>query len=268
MIAATQPGERRDRRRAVLGVGTLALLLVLWELATRLRLVSAFYFPPFSDVIVTLGQQLTEGTLGRDAAITLGRTAIGYAIAVVLGVGIGLLMGSSRFFAGLLQPTVELMRPLPMPAIIPVAMLFLGIGDEMKIAMVALSALWPILINTVDGVVGVDPQLVETARSLRAGRLRVVRAVLLPAALPQIATGMRVAMPIALIIGLVSEMIGATNGLGYYIVYAQRSFAFRNMFAGIILLAVVGYALNRAFLVGERRILAWHYRRSARSETL
>jgi ABC-type nitrate/sulfonate/bicarbonate transport system permease component len=259
---------RRVWLRPALGLGTLALLLIVWELATRLHLVSSFYFPPFSEVVVTLGQQLTGGSLGQDTAITLIRTVVGYAIAVAVGIGAGLLMGASRRVAGLFQPTVELMRPLPMPALIPVAMLLLGIGDSMKITMIAVSALWPILINTVDGVVGVDPQLVEAARSMRAGRARLVREVLLPAAAPQIAAGMRVAMPIALIVGLVSEMIGASNGLGYFIVYAQRSFAFRNMFAGIVLLALVGFALNRAFLTAEQRVLEWHYRRTARTEVL
>lgn len=252
-------------RRLVLGLGVLAALLGTWELVTRLHIVSAFYFPPFSDVMGTLVSLLIGGTLLGDASITLGRMVAGYGVAALVGIGLGLVMGSNRFVGGLLQPLVELLRPLPMPAVIPVAMLFLGIGDAMKIAMVAGSCLWPILLNTVDGVVGVDPYLVDAARSLRVDRWGLLRLVLLPAAAPRIAAGLRVSLPIALIIALVSEMVGATNGLGYFVVYAQRTFQFREMFAGIVLLGIVGYVLNRAFSAGEARLLGWHHRRTALS---
>jgi NitT/TauT family transport system permease protein len=147
---------------------------------------------------------------------------------------------------------------MPPVALIPVLILLVGIGDEMKVIVVAFASLFPILLNTVDGVRGVHPTLLDVARTFHFSELATLRRVILPAALPQIVAGLRISLAIALIVALVSEMIGATAGMGYFVLQAQRGLRIRDMYAAIVMLALLGYALNWLFLLFEARLLAWH----------
>ncbi len=250
--------DRRVLWRPALGFGTLLAVLVLWEVASRARVLNPQFFPPVTDILATFVALWTNNVFPPHLAATLARMAVGYGVAVALGVGLGLLMGRWRGIYDLFEPLVEFLRPMPPVALIPVLILLVGIGDEMKIIVVAFASLFPILLNTVDGVRGVHPTLLDVARTFRFGELDTLRRVILPAALPQIVAGLRISLAIALIVALVSEMIGATQGLGYFVLQAQRSLRIRDMYAAIVMLALLGFTVNALFLLAESRVLAWH----------
>jgi ABC-type nitrate/sulfonate/bicarbonate transport system permease component len=154
---------------------------------------------------------------------------------------------------------VEMLRPVPPPVVIPVALLFFGLEDEMKIFVIFFSCAWPILLNTIDGVRGVDWVLLNTARTFRLSRGQTIWRIVLPAASPQIMTGLRVSLPITLILVVISEMVGSTDGIGYFILDAQRRFRVAQMYAGMFALAILGYTLNQLFDLAQRRLMAWQW---------
>jgi len=148
---------------------------------------------------------------------------------------------------------------VPPPVVIPVAMLFFGLEDEMKIFVIFFSCAWPILLNTLDGVRSVDWVLLNTARTFGLSRLKTIRQVVLPAASPQIMTGLRVSLPITLILVVISEMVGSTDGIGYFILDSQRRFKVAQMYAGMLSLAILGYTLNQLFNLLHRVLMSWHW---------
>ncbi|MBI4012964.1 MAG: ABC transporter permease [Candidatus Rokubacteria bacterium] len=246
--------------RGVPGVGlaVLAACFVTWELVSRGVPGLADYVPPASRALAALGGILASGELLGHARASLIRVGEGYALAAVVAVTAGVLLGASRLLYSFVEPLVELLRPMPSPATIPIAILFFGIGDEMKVVVTAYACTWPILLNTLDGVRGVDRVLRQTAATFRAGRWRTLFQVVVPAASPQIVTGLRVSLAIALILVTTSEMVVSNDGLGFYILDLQRSFRIPEMYAAILALAVLGYLLNRAFLALDGWVMAWH----------
>jgi ABC-type nitrate/sulfonate/bicarbonate transport system permease component len=158
-----------------------------------------------------------------------------------------------------LEVVIEVLRPIPPPVVIPVALLFFGLEDEMKIFVIFFSCAWPILLNTLDGVRNIDPLLLHTARIFGLSHSRTISRVVLPACLPQIMTGLRVSLPITLILVVISEMVGSADGIGYFILDAQRRFRVAQMYAGMLALAIVGYVLNLLFDLAHRILLAWHW---------
>lgn len=241
------------------GIGVLLLLLALWEVASRARLVNQVYMPPVSLIFETLWRLIENGELLRQLMGSAGRFAIGYGLAVALGLSIGVAMGYFRAGYLLLEPLIELLRPLPPPAIIPVTILLLGIGDEMKVFVIAFACFFPIVVNTVQGVAGVDKVLLDTARTFGLGTGEIVRKIVLPAASPNIVAGMRISLAIALILTVIAEMVASNDGIGFFILDAERSFRIREMYAGIFTLMVVGYLLNRLFVLFESRALYWYF---------
>jgi ABC-type nitrate/sulfonate/bicarbonate transport system permease component len=257
-------GTRPARRAAAwntrwLGVAFIAVLLALWELAAASGAMPSLSFPRMSEILATWWSLVRSGELLRQLADSLWRMFAGYFIGISLGALIGLLMGYFRVFYNLLEPITEVLRPIPSPAYLPIVILFLGIDDEMKIFMIAFASLFPVLINTYSGVRSVDPIQLQTARTFGVAGRKLVWQVVLPAASPYIFTGMRVSLAVALIVMVISEMVAASSGIGFFILSAQRGFQVREMFAGVLTLAVVGYALNRLFVSIEDHVLAWHY---------
>src|SRR5882757_394165 len=241
------------------GFGLLSILgvLLLWELVCRAGLINLSLLPPPSQIAPALWKILASGSFLVPLGQTLGMLLIGYTIACVAGVVLGLLMGCSDYLYGLLEPLVEVIRPIPKPALIPAMVVFLGIGAGMKITMVALAALFPVLINTLQGVRGVDPVLLATARTLGCSRLETIRKIILPASLPMILTGMRVSLSMGLVLVILAEMLAAESGIGFLILDLQRSFQVRPMYAWITILAAVGLVLNVLFEMVEDCAVPW-----------
>ena len=246
--------------RRILGLGlefgTPALaFLAWWRWSVG---ADSFFFPPVPDILRSFADTWLFERVSSDVMPSLTRLAVGYAIAVVLGIALGTLLGQSRLARRATAPLVEFMRAIPPVALIPFGLVVLGIGNEMKIFIIAFVCLWPVLLNTIDGVAGLDPTLDSTSRIYGIRGVSRLRRVVLPWAAPQIFAGMRTALSLSLIMMVVSEMVASTNGIGYFVVQSQRSFAIPEMWAGILLLGLLGYALNLLFVLCEARILRWH----------
>jgi ABC-type nitrate/sulfonate/bicarbonate transport system permease component len=236
----------------------LIFLALLWEVVSRNRLISPLYFPPMSKNLVVFYHLMVDGTLPLELVRSFGRIFGGFFLAIGVMVPFGIAMGLFKPIYNLFEPVTEFVRPLPPPAIIPIMMLFLGIGEAMKIIVIFFACSFPILINTMDGVRSVEPTLVDTARTFGRNRYEIILQVILPASLHQIFTGWRIALPIALIVDIVSEMVGALNGIGRFILVMQRSFNIPEMYAGVILVALVGYALNALLRFLNAAVIGWH----------
>jgi ABC-type nitrate/sulfonate/bicarbonate transport system permease component len=240
------------------------LVLVAWGVLSAGS--DTYYFPPLTEILSTFADTWLFERVGSDVVPSLVRMGLGYGIAVLVGITVGLLLGMSRRAHRAAAPIVEFLRAIPPPALLPFAILVIGVGDSMKVFIIAFVCLWPILLNTIDGVSAIDPTLRETTRVYGIdGRDRLSR-VLLPVASPQIFAGMRTSLSLALILMVISEMVASTNGIGYFVLQSQRTFAIPEMWSGILLLGILGYTLNGIFVLIERRVLRWH--RGARASAL
>jgi ABC-type nitrate/sulfonate/bicarbonate transport system permease component len=255
----------RSRALAVaLEISVPILLLVLWGVWSSAS--DTYYFPPLTDIFQTFADTWVFERVGSDVVPSLTRLALGYGIACAVAVAAGLALGLSRPLRRATDPIVQFLRSIPPPALLPFGILVLGVGTSMKVFVIAFVCLWPVLLNTIDGVAGVDPTLRETARVYDISRSDRLLQVTLPAATPQIFAGMRTSLSLALILMVISEMVASTNGIGYFVLQSQRSFAIPEMWSGILLLGILGYVLNAIFLLVERRVLRWH--RGARASAL
>jgi ABC-type nitrate/sulfonate/bicarbonate transport system permease component len=245
------------------GVVLIALLLALWQVSA-LYVVKTPTWPPVTLIFQAWLENLLDGTLIGHLLATLWRQTLGYLLATVTGVSLGLAMGYYRPLYNLFEPLVEVLRPIPGPAYLPILVLFVGIGDEMKVVLILLASFFPILLNTYSGVRAIDRVQFDTARTLGLTTFQTFRELVLPAASPQILTGMRISLAISLILAILGEMIVSNDGLGYFTLLAQRTFKIPEMYAGIFTLAVFGYVLNRLFLIAEARIIRWHHESTGR----
>jgi ABC-type nitrate/sulfonate/bicarbonate transport system permease component len=257
------PRTRRLAELAVEIIVPVVLVAVLWAWTAQSK---TFYYPPLPDVLDKFGETWVFERFGSDVWPSLRRMAIGYVVAVVLGVTIGTALGTSRTLRRAVSPIVEFLRSIPPPALLPFAIVVIGVGDDMKIFIIAFVCIWPVLLNTIDGINGIDPTLRDIARVYSvSGRDRLLR-MTLPAASPQIFAGMRLSLSLAVILMVISEMVASTNGIGFFVLQSQRSFAIPEMWSGILLLGILGYVLNLIFVIVERRVLAWH--RGAKASAL
>jgi ABC-type nitrate/sulfonate/bicarbonate transport system permease component len=232
-------------------------LLLSWEIASATQIIDPVTCPRVSTIFMALVRSLSRGDLIEQMIPTLWRIFAGFSLAVIVAVPVGLLMGTVSIVYRLLEPTTEFLRPIPSSAYIPVAILFLGMDNEMKIFVVFLACIFPILLNTYSGVRSVDPVLIDTGRTFGVSRLKNLLQIVLPAALPSIFTGMRISLGIALIVSVVAEMIAGNSGIGYFILDMQRIFRVPEMFAGIFVLGLLGFSINYAFLKIEAHFLRW-----------
>jgi len=246
------------KARRINGVLVLLAALVLWEILARLEVVHPVFFPRVSVILRTFAEMTLSGEIPGQVLVSLGRAAAGYGLAAVVFVPLGIVMGLYRPIQRALEPIVELLRPIPPPAMVPVAIVFFGLDDAMKVFVIFISCAWPILLNTIDGVRAVDRVLLNTASTLNLSPGKTITDIIVPAASPQIMTGLRISLAVTLILVVFSEMVGSTNGIGYVVLAAQRSFRVPEMYAGMLALALVGWGLNTVFLVGSSRIMAWH----------
>ncbi len=243
--------------RPLLGLAVFAGAFVVWEIWAGAE--ESFLAPQASEVLARAWEMWPTRAFLTEVAGSLKRLAAGFVIGAAIGIAIGLVTGTSLAARRALDPLIELARATPPIAIVPALLLTLGFGDSMRIAVIAFGVCFPVLINTVEGVRSVSPEARDTASMLHVGRAERVFRIYLPAALPSIVAGLRVALSIGLVLVVISEFAGEGGGLGHYILDQQGQFAYPEMYAGILFLGLLGYGLNLLFRFAERRVLAWHY---------
>jgi ABC-type nitrate/sulfonate/bicarbonate transport system permease component len=231
-------------------------ILVVWGVWSASA--DSFYYPPLTEILDTFADTWVFERVRSDVLPSLLRLGAGYAIAVVVAVAVGVPLGLSRTARRAASPIVEFLRAIPPPALLPPAIVIVGIGNSMKVLIIAFVCLWPVLLNTIDGITGIDPTLNDTTRVYGVRGSDRLRRIVLPAAAPQIFAGMRTSLSLAVILMVISEMVASTNGIGFFVLQSQRSFAIPEMWSGILLLGILGYVLNLVFVLVERRVLAWH----------
>src|SRR6516225_3259057 len=256
-------GIRLDRLGAAIArrVGSLLPLIVLilaWEVSSRAGVVSAFLLPPLSLVLERVWDDALSGDLAINLGLTLYRALVGFAIAAMGGVGLGIVMTRNRFVRWFFDPIVSVGFPMPKIAFLPIFMLWLGLYDVSKISMAAFNAIFPVIVATIAAAEGVDRELLWSARSLGAGERHLLREIILPAALPQIMTGLQVALPVSMIVPIVTEMLMGGQGLGGAMIAASRFADSPGVFAGIVEIAVAGLCLVKGMAALRRHLLTWH----------
>ena len=236
----------------------ILLLLIAWEAFARSGKVTPFMLPAFSAVAERIYADALAGTLWINLGLTIYRAMTGFAIAAIGGVALGALMSRSRLAHWFFDPIISVGFPMPKIAFLPIIMLWLGLYDLSKISMVVFDAIFPVVTATLAGIAGVEKELIWSARNMGASDREVLWQVSLPAALPQILTGVQVALPIALIVAIIAEMAMGGYGLGGAMMTASRFADSRGVFAGIVEIAIVGYVLIKIMAYVRRRLLVWH----------
>lgn len=244
-------------RRVLALFGLPVVLLAIWWVVSAGS--TSYYLPPLKDILGTFDDVWIGPRFADDVVPSVLRLLVGFFLALLLGLGLGVVIGSSVRARAFCEPVLEFLRAIPPPVLVPVLMLFAGIGNTMKVLVVVSGCVWPILLNTVEGVRAVDEVLSETCRVYRIrGRARLMHLVL-RASSPQIMTGIRQALPVGIILMVISEMFAASNGLGFTIIQFQRSFNVTEMWTGILLLGVLGFLLALVVRVVDRRVLFWYH---------
>ena len=267
--APREPGRARLTLHAAgwsLARAAPVILLALgWEALASSGAVTPFQLPRLSAVLARIWADAVAGDLLLNTALTLYRALTGFSIAALAGVILGMAMSRNVALRWLFDPIVSVGFPMPKIAFLPVVMLWLGVYDLSKIAMVVLDAIFPVVTATVTAIAGVDRHLLWSARNMGASEREVVWQIVLPAAFPQIMTGLQVALPIALIVAVVAEMLMGGYGLGGAMVHASRFADSQGVFAGIVEIAAVGYVLVKSMALVRRRLLLWHQEAQAPS---
>jgi sulfonate transport system permease protein len=237
--------------------GAVLLFLLAWQLASQFQLIDPSVIPPFTAVVAAAVDGFADGKLLDSMLISLGRSGLAFGLAVGLAVPMGLFMGSFARFEELVDPLLQTFRQIAALAIYPVFILLLGLGETSKVAIIWWAAFFPVLLNTISGVKLVDRRLIEMARVFGASRAEVFLRVVLPAATPAIFVGLRLSATISLLLLVAAEMIGAKQGLGFLIINSQYNFEIPMMFAAIVLLALIGLAVNAALLTVQKWLCCW-----------
>lgn len=237
---------------------SIPLLLLVYELLGRSGLVSSRTLPS----LVLIGEQLwiylANGQLLYHAWITLYRAAAGFGLALVAGVLLGTLMARSRWIEALVEPIFSFGYPIPKISLYPVFIMVFGLGTGSKVALVFLECLYPIAVHAHAGMRSADRVLIWAAANMGASPVQLFRKVLVPAALPTLFSGLRIALPVALIVTIITELIGESRGLGYFVTFHTASFEYARAFAAFAVIAVIGFCLDRLLLALRNRVIFWH----------
>ena len=251
------------RRALAFRLGAVVAFLGLWSVLSGLVVAFELFNPIFLPgpwlVLGSLGELAAKGQLWSHVAATLERVAVGFATGAALGVGLGLAAGHLRAVRDVVEPVIELVRPIPPLAVLPLFIVWVGIGEPSKIGFITYATFFPIFLTTVTGVRQIDPLLLRAAQSLGAGGLRLFLRVILPAALPDILTGLRLGVALAFFVIVISEFIGAEYGLGYLINDGRNFFLVPQMLGAAVVLGLLGYAGNSLVRLLERRLTRWQH---------
>jgi ABC-type nitrate/sulfonate/bicarbonate transport system permease component len=244
-------------RRIVAVLALPVTLFLVWWFASANS--TNFLMPPLKRILEVFPDTWLWDRMANDVAPSLIRLAEGYFAALAIGITAGVAIGSNRVLRSLVEPVLEFLRAIPPPALVPVLFLLAGIGDTTKILIIISGCVWPILLNTVEGVRGVEPVLVDTCRTYRVGGLLRLRSFILRSASPQIVTGARQALSVGIILMVISELKASSEGLGHTIEQFQNGFQYPQMWSGVLLLGLIGVLLSLIFRVVENRVLAWYH---------
>jgi ABC-type nitrate/sulfonate/bicarbonate transport system permease component len=251
----------RVAKSAVVPVlGTAAIVGAAWAYTES---TASVYVQPLPTMLKNFGDTWFFAHFSSDLLPSVMHVLAGFVIAVVVGVGLGVLLGSSRTLRLMAEPVISLLRSVPVPALVPPAAVAFGLGDDMRIGVIALGCLWPIVLNTMDGVGEIDPLIVDTARSYRINGARRLFWVTLPALGPRIAGACRISLSIGLLAMVISESIAASSGIGFFLLNSQNLFRIDWMWAAILMLGLLGIVLNLGLTAIERRWLRWYFRAQA-----
>jgi ABC-type nitrate/sulfonate/bicarbonate transport system permease component len=242
--------------RALVILALPVVLFVLWYVASDSS--TSFYFPPLRTILGKFHEYWLGDGFTRDVVPSVLRLLVGYALSCVVGVLLGVLLGLNRRVRQAAEPVLEFLRAIPSPVLVPVLLLIAGFGSVMKVTVIVTGAVWPILLNTVEGVKSVDTVLDDTCATYGITGRRRLTQFIVPSAMPQIVAGMRTGLSIGIILMVISEMFAATSGLGAAIILFQRSFAIPDMWSGVLVLGIIGFLLAMLFRVFERAVLGWY----------
>lgn len=247
------------RKLGLLGLEILTTLGVLGAWYALSAGSTSFYFPPLASILQSFQEKWLGQGLIEHAIPSLTRMLAGYVIAAVVGISVGLAIGMSTWAQRLLGPGIDFLRALPAVVLVPFGLIVFGIGAPMQIFVIALGCSFPIILNTAAGASSVEPLLHDVSRSFQFSKAERLFRVVLPAAGPSIFAGLRASLALALILMVVAEMVGSTDGIGYSILQSQRMFVITDMWGGLLMLGIVGYVVNLIFLGIERFTLQWHH---------
>jgi ABC-type nitrate/sulfonate/bicarbonate transport system permease component len=251
--------------RSGAGIFSILLMLIAWELFAHSGKVTPFMLPRFSVVVTYIYHDAVGGDLWINLALTMYRAMAGFFIAAVGGIVLAVAMSRSRIAHWFFDPIISVGFPMPKIAFLPIIILWLGVYDFSKISIVVFDAIFPVVAATLGGIAAVEKELLWSARNMGANEGQIMWQIVLPAALPQILTGLQVALPISLIVAIIAEMVMGGYGLGGAMMGASRFANSPGVFAGIVEIAVVGYALIKPMAFIRRRLLVWHQETEERS---
>jgi ABC-type nitrate/sulfonate/bicarbonate transport system permease component len=237
---------------------SIAVFLAAWEILARSGTFTPFQLPALSNVLLRIWSDAVSGDLAINTALTLYRALVSFAICAVGGVAIGMAMSRNKIAHWFFDPIVSVGFPMPKIAFLPVIILWLGVYDISKISIIVIDAIFPVIAATVIAIQGVERELIWSARNMGASNRELLHQIVLPAALPQIMTGLQVALPLTLIVAVVAEMLMGGYGLGGAMMTASRFANSPGVFAGIVEIAVIGYGMVKAMAMIRRRLLIWH----------
>jgi ABC-type nitrate/sulfonate/bicarbonate transport system permease component len=231
-------------------------LIILWQVVGAAGLL--YYLPSFTTVLSHVGTLLSGAELTSAVLPSVGRAAAGFLLGSALGLTVGVLIGYHRSLDPWVRPVLEFFRALPAPLAVSLGLVLLGFSTSTRILVIAFGCFWPVVVNADDGARRVDQQLLDTSRVAQVPRPKILLRVVLPASLPQAVVGLRFGVSIALVMMVISELIGASSGLGYYISNAENNFAYADLWAAVVVLGIIGWLATSLFSLAERRILFWH----------
>jgi sulfonate transport system permease protein len=245
---------------AIASIAVGVALVMLWQVIADMKILSPAFFPGPDRTWKAFTRAAASGDLAPRVYATVWRMFIGWALASVLGVLLGSLIGSSPRLRRLLGPMLEFLRPLPASATIPIFIVLLGLTNAMVLTVVAFGALWPMLLGTVHGFEAVEPRLYEVARVLHLSKASVIFKIALPSALPDILSGLRLSLTVALILTVVCEMLVGVDGLGSWTLISARAFRSPDLYAGVFLLGIIGHLGASILTMVSNRLLVWKAR--------
>ena len=244
------------------GLLTVAAILAFWEGLAAIGFFKFEFFPPPSAILRGLAAVIASGELVEQTSHTMFSVFTGWAIVMVIGVSVGLVLGASPWIRNYSISSIEVLRPIPGIAFLPVALLLFGFSTQMELFVIILPVLWPILIATMSGVMAVSSKLQDVGRTLRLSSFEITLKILLPAAAPVIFVGARISLTMALVLAIIAEMVGNPHGLGYAIVSAQQAMRPDEMFAYILIVGVIGVVINKIATLMSRWVPALAVRRA------